>query len=137
MTRGRRGASTHGDDGDTRRLGLLVALVPVVLFALSFVFVALRGPAEERAACAHDHAVEDVRAWWSAARGEQDVVPGTRYIAFDESPACIRVGLDRAEARSHLERRFRSLGVPPDAVVWEMAEEPESRPPASGGEEVP
>lgn len=55
-------------------------------------------------------------------------VPGTRYVAFDEpdggGPACIRVGLEEPEARTHLERRFRSLGVPREVVVYRRADDP-------------
>lgn len=133
MTRGPDGDPTERGDERARRFGVVVALVPVVLFALSFVFVAVRGPGEERAACVHDHAVEDVRAWWRAARGEEDAVPGTRYVAFDDSLECIRVGLERAQARSHLERRFRSLGVPRDVVIWEMAETGDTPPDGETG----
>lgn len=120
MTADRR-PGTGRDPGRRRRIGLAVGLVPVFLFALSVVFIVVRRPAEERAACTHDHATEQVREWWEAAREEESAVPGTRYVAFDDSLGCIHVGLDEPRARSHLERRFRSLDIPSEVVIWEMA----------------
>lgn len=111
-----------GSGGERRRVGTLVALVPVLLFVLSVVFIVIRSPGRERP-CDHDHGMEQVRTWWETARREEVAVPGTRYLAFDDSLGCIRVGLEEARARSHLERRFRSLGVPNEVVVWEMVDD--------------
>lgn len=110
------------DDGERRRVGALVALVPVLLFVLSVAFIVSRSPGGERP-CAHDHGVDQVRGWWETARQEDVAVPGTRYLAFDDSLGCIQVGLEEARARSHLERRFRSLDIPLEVVVWEMVDE--------------
>lgn len=118
------GGRRHGggpDDG-RRRVGAMVALVPVLLFVLSVVFIVVRSPGQQRP-CDHDHAVEQVRTWWETARREDVAVRGTRYLAFDDSQGCIEVGLEEAQARSHLERRFRSLDIPLEVVVWEMVDD--------------
>lgn len=114
------GAPRGRDDGGHRRVGALVAAVPVVLFALSVLFIVVRRPAGDR--CRHHYGVERVRQWWREARREEVSVPGTRYLAFDDSLGCIHVGLEDRRARTHLERRFRRLGVPRDVVVYEVVE---------------
>lgn len=116
------GARGRPDGDDRRRVGAMVALVPVLLFALSVVFIVARSPGRE-APCDHDHAAEQVRTWWETARQNEVAVPGTGYLAFDDSLGCIRVGLEEARARSHLERRFRSLDIPNEVVVWEMVDD--------------
>lgn len=107
-------------DEQRRRVGTLVALVPALLFVLSVVFIVVRSPGR-RPPCDHDHGVDQVRTWWETARREDVAVPGMRYLAFDDSLGCIEVGLEDAQARSHLERRLRSLDIPLEVVVWEMA----------------
>lgn len=109
-------------DEQRRRVGTLVALVPVFLFVLSVVFIVIRSPGRQPP-CDHDHGVEQVRTWWETARREEVAVPGMRYLAFDDSLGCIEVGLEDAQARSHLERRLRSLEIPLEVVVWEMADD--------------
>jgi hypothetical protein len=109
-------------DEQRRRVGALVALVPVLLFVLSVAFIVVRSPGRQPP-CDHDHGVDRVRSWWETARREEVAVPGTRYLDFDEGRGCIEVGLEEARARSHLERRLRSLGVPLEVVVWEMVDD--------------
>lgn len=128
------GPSRDGRAGDRRRVGTLVALVPVLLFALSVVFIVVRSPGR-RAPCDHEHGTEQVRTWWETARREGVAVPGTRYLVFDDSVGCIEVGLEEAQARSHLERRLRSLDVPLEVVVWEMVDDADAGP--AGGEGAP
>lgn len=120
VARGRR------EGNGRRRIGVLVALVPVLLFALSVVFIVARRPAGDR--CRHGYEVERVREWWREARREDVSVPGTRYLAFDDSLGCIQVGLEEARARSHLERRFRRLEIPRDVVVYEIVDRSGSAP---------
>lgn len=115
------GRDGSGDDGDRRRrIGVMVATVPVLLFALSVAFVALREPSGP--GCEHDYAVERVRSWWQEAQREEVAVRGTRYLAFDDSAACIRVGLEDPRVQTHLERRFRRLKIPREVVVYETVE---------------
>lgn len=109
-------------DERRRRVGALVALVPVLLFVFSVVFIVVRSPGR-RPACDHDHGVDRVRSWWETARREEVAVPGTRYLTFDDSLGCIEVGLEEAQARPHLERRFRSLDIPLEVVVWETVDD--------------
>lgn len=122
MTHERAGEEGH----DRRRIGLVVAAIPLALFLLSGVFIALRGPAAPPGACRHDHPTEEVRRWWQEARQQEVAVRGTRYLTLDESedggPACIRVGLEEPRVQTHLERRFRRLGVPGEVVVYEPAD---------------
>lgn len=130
-----RGPAGNGDR-ERRRVGLLVASIPVALFALSVAFVALRSPPRPDA-CRHDHPTAQVRAWWEKARENDVSVPGTRYVELreprDGGPACIRVGLEDPQARAHLERRFRRLQVPGEVVVYEDAGSDASSAPATGG----
>lgn len=105
-----------------RRVGTLVALVPVLLFVLSIGFIVVRSPGRQPA-CDHDHRPERVRSWWETVRREEVAVPGTRSLTFDDSLGCIVVALDEARARPHLERRLRSLGIPLEVVVWETVDD--------------
>lgn len=109
-----------GGDGDRRRIGVMVATVPVVLFVLSVAFVALREP--PGTGCRHDYGMERVRSWWQEAQREDVAVRGTRYLAFDDSSGCIHVGLEDPRAQTHLERRFRRLEIPREVVVYETVE---------------
>lgn len=105
---------------DRRRVGALVASVPVLLFALAVVFVMVRRPAAHR--CRHGYDTRRVREWWSRAQRESVSVPGTRYLAFDDSSGCIYVGLEEPRAQPHLDRRLRRLGIPREVVVYERVE---------------
>lgn len=121
------GPDRAGEDGaDRRRVGLVVASVPVVLFLLSGAFIAFRSSDAGAGVCRHDHPVEQVRSWWRQAREHDVSVPGTGQVTLDEprdgGPACIRVVLQERRARTHLERRFRRLDVPREVVVYEPAE---------------
>lgn len=130
---GATGARGRPDGDDRRRVGTIVVLVPVLLFVLSVVFIVIRSPGREEP-CDHDHGVEQVRAWWETARRNEVTVAGTRYLAFDDSLGCIRVGLEEARVRAHLERRFRSLDIPTEVVVWEMVDDGDGgRADAGGG----
>lgn len=104
----------------TRRLGLAVASVPAVLFALSILFVMTthRSPGE----CDHGYTRDRVRDWWRTAVREDVSTRDTRYVALEDSVACIRVGIENPRARAHLERRFRRLGVPPEVVIFDVME---------------
>lgn len=122
--------SGRGEGGaeqrDRRRIGLVIASIPVALFVLSAAFIALRPP-DPPAACRHEHPADQVRAWWEKAVRNEVSVPGTRYVALDEpgdgggGATCIRVGLEERTAQTHLERRFHRLGVPREVVVYEPA----------------
>lgn len=120
--RGTRGGRTG--DGGRRRVGALVASVPVALFVLSVAFVALRDEPRP-GACRHEHSAERVRSWWEKARENEIAVPGTRYVELDApadgGPVCLRVGLEDPGAQPRLERRFQRLQVPREVVVYERA----------------
>lgn len=112
------------DGSGRRRIGLVVASISVAIFALSAAFIALRSPSPP-SACRHDHPTEQVRSWWEKATRNRISVPGTRYVALeepdDDGPTCIRVGLEERRAQTHLERRFRRLGIPREVVVYRPA----------------
>lgn len=114
--RDRSGAGRPG----TRRVGMAVASVPVLLFGLSILFVTVtdRSPG----GCDHDHPRERVRDWWRSAVGEDVSTAGTRYVALDDSVDCIRVGIEDPRVRAHLERRFRRLGIPSEVVLFDVVE---------------
>lgn len=105
---------------DPRRVGFAVASVPVLLFGLSILFVAVtnRSPGE----CDHGHPRDRVRDWWKTAVREEVSTKDTRYVALEDSVACIRVGIEDPRARAHLERRFRRLGVPSEVVIFDVVE---------------